>query len=337
MTLKQQVANIPGALNETLEKGRPEYEALIRQTRWGDSTLFATGSGASFLAAQTAAYAFESYAGWPVVVRPAHELRAYSLGSMRGRSVLLAISQSGATAATLDVAEGARRRGAIVLAVTGKAESPLARMAQGLLLVRAGEEGDSHLVSMVCQQVALSYTAVLAARLLKRPEKYIPGVEADLEKLPEQADWIVTQLHDVFRAFAAALKGAAGFPVIAGGFYRPVAAAWALLARTLCRMKAEVWDAGEFRPHFVGLEEGKPLIILSGSRCRAKKEVHQIVNTCRRLKLRILSVTDSADRELTEVSSLAVLLPAVSEPAGSALASILLAAVASELVSSLGT
>lgn len=329
MTLKQQISSIPDALGETLEKGRTEFEAVIRQTRWGDGAIFLTGSGASSLAAQAGAYAFESFAGWPVVSRPAHEFRAYTIGTMRPRSVLLAVSQSGETAETLDVAESAKRRGAIVLAVTGNPESALGKMAQGVFLVRAGQE--KNVASFLCQQTALSYLGVRTARLLKRPEKHLAGVEADLEKLPEQADWVLGKLHDVFRAFAAELRGAAGFPVIAGGFYRPAARAWALLVRASCRAQVEAWDPGEFQPNFLAPGPGQPVVILSGSRCRMKKEIQQVVNACSQLKLRILSVTDSADHEVTKPSALAVMLPAVSEAAGSVLGFVLLASVAAEL------
>ena len=37
MDLKAEILDIPRALGETLEKGRPEYDALVRQTRWGDA------------------------------------------------------------------------------------------------------------------------------------------------------------------------------------------------------------------------------------------------------------------------------------------------------------
>src|SRR5271157_4258874 len=118
MDVKQQIFDTPRALRETIEKGRPEYEALVRRVRWGDGPIFIVGSGASFLSAWTGVYAFESLLGWPVMARPALEFQAYSASVMRLRSVFLAVSNSGETRETLDAVRAARARDAQVLALT---------------------------------------------------------------------------------------------------------------------------------------------------------------------------------------------------------------------------
>ena len=43
MGRRQQIQDIPIALRVTLEKARTEYEAVVRQVRWGDGPVYVTG------------------------------------------------------------------------------------------------------------------------------------------------------------------------------------------------------------------------------------------------------------------------------------------------------
>ena len=67
--VRRQFLDLPRALREILEKGRPEWEELVRRARWGELPVYMVGCGASFAVGLAGAYAFESLLGWPVVVR----------------------------------------------------------------------------------------------------------------------------------------------------------------------------------------------------------------------------------------------------------------------------
>jgi fructoselysine-6-P-deglycase FrlB-like protein len=325
MDLKQEILDIPRALRETLEKGRPEYDALVRQTRWGDGPIYIVGSGPPLIAGLTAAYAFESLLGWPAVVREAAVFQAYSAAVLRPRSVLLAISPAGEDRETLEVAEMARGRGATVLALTGNAQSALAQAADGVFLVRAGEESGAGAKVALCQQAAASCVGLTAARVLKRRSPQLEAMEADFEKLPADVEWVLAQLTDAARSFAAEMKGWRSLGAVGGGFYHPGALQWAWLVRKLSAIDARGFEVAEFlhgpRP---SLEREAAIVVLSGSRCRAKKHIHHLVERLRKAKIRTLSVTDGNDPEVSRHSDLAVLLPVLSELAGATLALALL-------------
>jgi len=109
------------------------------------------------------------------------------------------------------------------------------------------------------------------------------------------------------------------------GSYYPAALQWALLLRKLSKMHVESLQPSEFgcgSLDQVGSDSG--VILISGSRCRAKKVIYQLVNQQRKIKAQLFSVTDANDRELADQSSVAVLLPALSEIVGSTLALTLL-------------
>lgn len=325
MDLKAEILDIPHALGETLEKGRPEYDALVRQTRWGDGPIYVVGSGSALFAGLSAAYAFESLLGWPVVVREAAAFQTYSLSVLRPRSVVLALSPSGEDSETLEVAQSARSRGATVLVLTNNAQSALAKSADGVFLVRAGEEHGAGAKAAVCQQAAASYVGLVAARVLKRPHPQLDALEADFEKLPGHVDWALTQLTDAVRSFASELQGLQGLGAVGGGFYHPAALQWASLVTKLTAIDARGFEAVEFlHSRLDSLERGATIVFLSSSRCRAKKFVHALAETAGKARARVLSITDGNDRELADRSALALLLPVLSEMTGATLALALL-------------
>jgi glucosamine 6-phosphate synthetase-like amidotransferase/phosphosugar isomerase protein len=73
---RQHFTNLPRTLRETLEKGRPQWEEVVRRTRWGAVPIHIVGSGVSFAAGLAGALAFESLLGWPAVVRTPEEFLA---------------------------------------------------------------------------------------------------------------------------------------------------------------------------------------------------------------------------------------------------------------------
>jgi fructoselysine-6-P-deglycase FrlB-like protein len=327
MDLRQEILDAPRALRETLEKGRPEFEALVRQTRWGDGPLYVTGSGPSYLTARAGVYAFETLLGWPVVARAAQDFAAYGLPLFRPRSVLLAISRSGETEATLAVARSARAQGACVLALTHQSASTLAGISEGTFLVRSGEAADSGVQRTFAQQAALIYIALLAARVLKRHHPQLDALETEFAKLPEQLEWVLTQLSDALAALADALGKFRSLWVVGGGFYHPTALQAARVLCEVARLPAHGCSVEEFLDHPAPLAGGETAVLLvSGSRCRARKAVHQAAE--RAGSSRVFALTDANDRELSEASTLAALLPLMSEAVGATLSLAFLQGVA---------
>jgi glucosamine--fructose-6-phosphate aminotransferase (isomerizing) len=307
-----------------VEKGRPEYDALVRQTRWGDGPIFVVASGASLATGLTAAYAFESLLGWPVVVREAVGFLAYSTSVLHPRSVLLAISPGGEEPETLEVARLARGRGATVLALTHNARGALAKMATGTFLVRAGagEEASAGVKATVCAQAAASLVGLVAARALRRPSPQLDAMDADFAKLPAHAESAFRRLADAVRAFAAELQGWQRLAVVGAGFYHPAALQWASFVTKLSGVDARGFEVAELMAKPLPSWGSTPpaVVVLSGSRCRTKERLHQLVQRLRKVKIRTLAVTDSNEPEVSRRADLAVLLPVLTEMAGSTLA-----------------
>lgn len=320
MDVRREILGIPQALRDTLEKGRPEYEALVRKTPWGEGPIYIVGCGSSLLSGLTAGYAFESMLGWPVVTRSGAVFRTYTLPVLRPRSVLLMFSSADDSDEMVEAARSARSRGVVLLAMTSDPASPVAKMADGAFLLRTGEESALRMKSMVCRQAAISVLALLAARTFKRHEQQADRVGEEFEALPERVEWVFTQLSDVVDSFASELKTVRNLRVVGGGFYHPIALKAALVFNQLTAVRAEGFESSTFirRPLEVPGHEAAELL-LSGTRCRLKREIHEAARLVRKSGGTVLSITDNNDSELTRQSRLAVTLPVMSEVVGSVL------------------
>jgi len=98
--------------------GKPEYVA-----RYAASLLSSTGTPASFLHGT--------------------EVTHGSVGQIRPGDAVIAVSNSGSTEELLRAVAALRRFGGRIIAVTGRADSELARAAEIVLEARVGEEGDA--------------------------------------------------------------------------------------------------------------------------------------------------------------------------------------------------
>lgn len=315
--IRQQFLNLPRVLRETVEKGRPEYEDLVRRTRWGEVPIYIVGSGASFAVGLAGAYAFENLLGWPVVVRTPEEFQAYSQSALRPRSIVLVISWKGATE-LLEVVRAARARGATVLALTGDGQSPLAKAADGVFMARGGDECGQGFAADVVQLAAMHCLTAAAAHVLKRPSPQIETLEGELRALPEHVEWVLTQLPEAVRSLAGELAGGRGVSVVAGGCYYSAALLGARTLRGLGRLRVQVLTPDEMDAWpGEAFENGEVVVVLSGSRCRVKRQVHILIERLKPTEARILAVTDHNEPEITRRAALAVLLPNLSENVGS--------------------
>jgi glucosamine--fructose-6-phosphate aminotransferase (isomerizing) len=312
---RQQIQDIPSALRVTLDKARTEYETAVRQVRWGDGPVYVSGTGSCAALGVAAGYAFETFLGWPVVARPVEVLRNYALSLLRPRSVLVMISAGGEGGEAQELLRAARQRGATLVVLTNTPDSPLAKIADQVLLVRAEGEGDVPSVT-VCLHAALNYLALAAAQLLKRHESPWDSLEREFELLPGQVDWVLTQLPVAVRSMAAEVRRFPHLRIVGGGFYHFPAWRAARRLRVLAGLPAEGREASEFSSGLADVRRDEAVLFLSGSRSKINRLTHRSAAQARVNGTRVLSVTDSQDRELVERSDLGILIPTLMEAAG---------------------
>jgi glucosamine--fructose-6-phosphate aminotransferase (isomerizing) len=335
MDTRATILEVPRLLRETLEKGVHEYETIIRHVRWGEAPIYICGCGASWPVGMAGAYLFEWLAGWPALARSPKVFEAYTVSTVRPRTVLLVISASGEDPDALEIVRVARSRGAVPLALTRNAEGPLARACEGVFLTRDEGPEDSA-AAAVCQLAALSSMALITARLLKHSAAGLGLFEDELKRLPGQLEWSFTQLSDALRLLAQELCALDRFWLVGGGLYHPVVVRGARRLSAFGGIHSEGIEVSQFCSDPLShLRRGEVAMFVSGSRLRIKRVVHQAAAQMKVKGSRLISLTDSNDHELVERSEIAILMPPLSEVGGSVLALALLELLATQVARNL--
>lgn len=308
------IRELPGVFKAVSEQ-RDEYDRVLRAARLAEGPLTLVAPQDSLPAARAAALALEMFLEWPARARECHQFLQYSLASARPRSTLVAISETGEDENITAAAATAIRQGVKTLAVTCNHESALARVASAVLPLPAREA--KTLAGRLAARAALLEIAAAAARIFNPRSRLLNGIDFDV--LPGLIENMNVQLEDPIRAMAAQARGFQRLTIVGGGFYEPTAAEAAAVERNLAHTLV---DAGA--PDAAHAGAGECAIVLSGSQCRLKKQIHAAASRLASSGARVLAITDSNDRPLIAASHFAVLIPEIPEVAGSLLAQIVL-------------
>ena len=247
------------------------------------------------------------------MARPTRALLINAQRLLRRRSVVMMVSTAGDWPDALELAEVAHQRDCTVVALTNSLENPLAKIADHAFQVRVEGEPDSPAMT-VCLHAALNFAAFEAARILQRPEPQWGLLEEEFIQLPDKLEWVFTQLSSVVRSVAAEMPRLPRLRIVGGGFNHFPAwqAAWRM--RSLASPQVGYVEASEFlsaHTHFARRDDA--ILFLSGSHSKMKKLLHRCAAQARENGARVLSLTDSNDRDLAEGSDLGILVPLLLE------------------------
>lgn len=188
--------------------------------------------------------------------------------------MLVAVSQSGETADTLEAVRLAKARGAFVIAVTNVEQSTLARLADLPLRTLAGAEvAVAATKSYNCQLLALFY---LAAQTVFYKRACFPSWFAALGAAADACAGALEGAADA-ETLAARLQSARALYFIGRGTDRFTAAEGALKVREIAYVFAESCPAGELKHGTLALvEEGFPVIAVATGRALLQKTANSL-------------------------------------------------------------
>jgi fructoselysine-6-P-deglycase FrlB-like protein len=325
VTITKEILEIPAALRQMCEEGRHVYDVLVRRASWGERPIFIVADGGAYPAALTAAWAFESLLGMPALIQRPDHFSAYTSRALASRSLVIIMETAGGQEETLAAARKAKGRRAMVWAVTPDPAGELAGLADAIINDYAAESAADSARAIFCRHAAMVFVAVAAAKVLKAPFAALSAQEEELEKLGQEAEWVITRIPDAALALAREAAAFHAFYIVGCGAFYPIAlqAAERLARATGPAIRGT--ELTEFQKVMSAISEpGSGVLYLSSSRCGLKTQVHGSASDARQNgRLRILAVTDRNDRQLSERADLAVLLPILTE-AGAALLTLLL-------------
>ena len=211
------------------------------------AVIMVVGRGTSDHAAIFARYVFEYALGVPVALGAASILTQYGVQSANKNVALIAFSQSGAGPDIIAMTEGARAAGALTIAVTNEPTSPLARAAEHLVDLGAGEErAVAATKTYLAELVAIVLMAAGAARAAGRSvewAEHVAEIPNEMRAALKATDsWIAA---DYASGAVHAMRTATRVLIATRGFEYPNALEFALKLRETTGVFADGYSAAD--------------------------------------------------------------------------------------------
>lgn len=290
----KEIAEQPKAVADTL-LGRidPAGSLTLDEVRIGAAELrevdkvVIVACGTAFHAGLIAKYAIEHWTRIPCEVELASEFR-YRDPILDGRSLVIAISQSGETMDTLMALRHAREQGSKVLAICNTNGSTIPRESDAVLYTHAGPEvAVASTKAFLTQLVACYLVALYLGQV--RGTKWgdeIRDVVRDLSRISGAVDRVLETMEPV-RELARSLAGKNTVLFLGRHVGYPVALEGALKLKELAYMHAEGFAAGELKHGPIALiEEDLPVVVIVPSP-RGRSVLHdKIVSNIQEIRAR---------------------------------------------------
>ncbi|MGL4305736.1 MAG: glutamine--fructose-6-phosphate transaminase (isomerizing) [Mycobacteriaceae bacterium] len=268
----KEIQEQPDAVSDTLLGHFHDGRIVLDEQRLSDQELrdvdkvFVVACGSAYHSGLLAKYAIEHWTRLPVEVELASEFR-YRDPVLDRSTLVVAISQSGETADTLEAVRHAKEQKARVLAVCNTNGSQIPREADAVLYTRAGPEIGVASTKAFLAQVTANYLVGLAlaqARGTKYPDE-VAREYHELESMPALVAKVLETVEPV-RALARQLAQASTVLFLGRHVGYPVALEGALKLKELAYMHAEGFAAGELKHGPIALiEDGVPVIVVMPS------------------------------------------------------------------------
>jgi glucosamine--fructose-6-phosphate aminotransferase (isomerizing) len=269
----KEIEEQPAALADTLRGHLVDGRIVLDEQRLSDQELrdidkvFVVACGTAFHAGLLAKYAIEHWCRLPVEVEVASEFR-YRDPVLDRSTLVVAISQSGETADTLEAVRHAREQKARVLAICNTNGAQIPRESDAVLYTHAGPEVGVAATKTFTAQVVACYLVGLALAQV-RGTKYADEVSREYTELCASADAVSQVLATTVeptRALARELAQAKAVLFLGRHVGYPVALEGALKLKELAYMHAEGFAAGELKHGPIALiEDDLPVVVVMPS------------------------------------------------------------------------
>lgn len=319
--MRKEIFEQPRAVADSL-LGRRTRERHLRldEMRLSDQELrdvakiIIVACGTSFYAGMVAKYAIEHWTRIPVEVELASEFR-YRDPILDYSTLVVAISQSGETADTLQAIRHARRQRSKVLAICNTNGSTIPRESDAVIYTHAGPEiGVASTKGFLTQLVACYLLALYLAEVKgTRFGDEIDEVMAQLEAMPGHIQRVLDGAEEVY---ALAREHVETRSVLFLGRHAgyPVALEGALKLKELAYLHAEGFAAGELKHGPIALvEEGLPVlcVVPPAGRDQLRDKMVSGIQEVRARGARTICLVEEGDEAISPYADVLVRLPRV--------------------------
>ncbi len=318
----KEIAEQPAAVADTLLGHFVDGRIVLDEQRLSDQELreidkvFVVACGTAYHSGLLAKYAIEHWTRLPVEVELASEFR-YRDPVLDRSTLVVAISQSGETADTLEAVRHAKEQKAKVLAICNTNGSQIPRECDAVLYTRAGPEIGVASTKTFLAQVAANYLVGLALAQA-RGTKYPDEVEREYRELESMPALVARVLAEIEPVAALGRRFARSSTVLFVGRHvgYPVALEGALKLKELAYIHAEGFAAGELKHGPIALvEDDLPVIVIMPSPKGAAMLHAKLLSNIREIQARgalTIVIAEEGDETVRPYADHLIEIPAVS-------------------------
>ncbi|MDU0294700.1 glutamine--fructose-6-phosphate transaminase (isomerizing) [Saccharothrix longispora] len=311
----------PEALANTLRGHFRDGRIVLDEQRLSDQDLrdvdkvFVVACGSAYHSGLVAKYAIEHWTRLPVEVELASEFR-YRDPVLDRDTLVVAVSQSGETADTLEAVRHARAQKARVLAVCNTNGAQIPRESDAVLYTHAGPEIGVASTKAFLAQIAANYLVGLAlaqARGTKYPDEVAREFH-ELEAMPAAVQKVLGTVERV-RELGRELADSKAVLFLGRHVGYPVALEGALKLKELAYMHAEGFAAGELKHGPIALiEPGLPVVVVMPSpkgRAQLHSKLVSNISEIQARGARTIVIAEEGDETVRPFADHLIEIPAV--------------------------
>ena len=319
--MDKEIAEQPAAVNDTLLGHFDGSGIVLDELRLSEDDLrtidkvFVVACGTAYHSGLIAKYAIEHWTRLPVEVEVASEFR-YRDPVLDRDTLVVAVSQSGETADTLEAVRHARRQRARVLAVCNTNGSQIPRESDAVLYTHAGPEVGVASTKAFLAQLTANYLVGLALAQA-RGTKYRDEIARDFELLSQMPEAVAQTLTlmDPVRKLAQEIAQSKAVLFLGRHVGYPVALEGALKLKELAYMHAEGFAAGELKHGPIALiEDGLPVVVITPSPVTDPLLHSKLLSNIREIQARgarTIVIAEEGDETVAPFADFLVELPRV--------------------------
>ena len=274
----------------------------------GMERVVIVGCGTAYYAGLTGEYMLEEHAGLPVEVELGSEFR-YRSPVLNQKTILLAISQSGETADTLEAIREGKRRGALTLGIVNAVGSTIARETDAGVYNHAGPEiGVASTKAFVSQLTALALLTMFLGRQRDMSRAGGQEIARALRELPDKIRSVLDSKKQI-QALAKKYAKARDFLYIGRKYNYPIAYEGALKLKEVSYVHAEGCGAGEMKHGPLAMiDEHFPTVAIA-PRDSVREKMHSNIEEIKARRGPVIAIATEGDVDISSIVSDVLYVP----------------------------
>jgi glucosamine--fructose-6-phosphate aminotransferase (isomerizing) len=277
------------------------------------SKIAITGCGTAYHAGMVGMYLLRSLVHLPVEMELASEFR-YGDPVIDPTTLVIAMSQSGETADTIEAVRIAKQSGCGVLGICNVLGSHLTRLADGMLYTRGGPEiGVAATKTYVSQVIVMTLFALYLAKLRgTTDDRRLTEIAEGTKLLPAAVD-VVLNTSEEIRKVARQLRKAQSVLFLGRYVNFPTALEGALKLKEISYIHAEGYPAGEMKHGPIALLDSTVPVVGIVTEDRVREKMLSNLMESKAREAPVVVVANRGDAEAKSVADYVFCVPKVDE------------------------